>query len=132
MDAFDADVLIYAASGDGRGDVVAEQLARVDSRDMCTGSTLLIPEVLSHPLSRGDTVTQKSLELVLSRLRLRPVDIEVAALATTMRVKYRLKTPDAVHLATAVLWGADRFHTNNSKDFGQYIDEIEIVLPGRG
>ena len=30
--------------------------------------------------------------------------------------------------ATAIVWGAARFHTNNSKDFGPHIIEIEIVL----
>ncbi|MDQ1550973.1 MAG: hypothetical protein QOD50_395 [Actinomycetota bacterium] len=66
---------------------------------------------------------------IIAALDLKDVDYEVADLAGTLRTKYRLKTPDALHLATAVLWGADRFHTNNRKDFGQHFDEIEIVFP---
>ena len=66
---------------------------------------------------------------VLAAIDLKDLDYETAQLAGVMRAKYRLDTPDALHLATAVLWGAERFHTNNSKDFGQHIDEIEIVLP---
>ncbi len=65
----------------------------------------------------------------MNSIQLRPVDLDVAALSATMRAKYALSTPDAVHLATAVLWGAERFHTNNTKDFGQTIDEMEIGFP---
>jgi predicted nucleic acid-binding protein len=36
---------------------------------------------------------------------------------------------DAVHLATAILAGADRFITNNSSDFTSAITEIEILTP---
>ena len=34
-----------------------------------------------------------------------------------------------MHLATAVNAGADRFITNNKRDFPQTIEEIEIVYP---
>jgi predicted nucleic acid-binding protein len=40
-----------------------------------------------------------------------------------------LRAADAFHLATAVLAGADRFVTNNRRDFGPSITEIEIVYP---
>lgn len=36
---------------------------------------------------------------------------------------------DAVHLATAVISGADRFITNNRRDFPDSIDEIHITYP---
>jgi len=42
---------------------------------------------------------------------------------------YRLKTTDATHLATAVGMGADRFITNNKRDFGAKITEINITFP---
>jgi hypothetical protein len=34
-----------------------------------------------------------------------------------------------MHLATAVAAGADRFLTNNRKDFPQTITEIDVVYP---
>jgi predicted nucleic acid-binding protein len=43
--------------------------------------------------------------------------------------KYRLRAADAIHLATAVVWGADRFHTNNRRDFGPHVTEVEVVHP---
>ncbi len=30
----------------------------------------------------------------------------------------------------AVVWGAERFYTHNTKDFGPHITEIEVVVPG--
>ena len=129
MDAFDANVLIYAAIGDRRGDRVAGMLAHPDSLERSVGSTLLIPEVMSHPIRRNDLVERDALEGLLGRIQLRAVDIETAELGAALRAKYGLHTADAIHLATAVLWGAECFHTNNTKDFGQHIDEIEIVFP---
>jgi predicted nucleic acid-binding protein len=43
--------------------------------------------------------------------------------------KYRLKAADAIHLATAVVWGAERFHTSNRRDFGPHVTEVEVVHP---
>lgn len=42
---------------------------------------------------------------------------------------YGLRAADAVHLATAVGGGADRFLTNNQSDFPTSIAEIDVVYP---
>ncbi len=129
MDAFDSDVLIYAANGERSGRKIAALLAAPDSVEGCIGSVLLLPEVLSHPIRSGKEHESRALQLLLGRLSLKAVDFETALLATTLGAKYRLRAADAVHLATAILWGAERFHTNNRKDFGPHIEEIEVVLP---
>jgi predicted nucleic acid-binding protein len=129
MDAFDANMLIYAAQDDPRGAAVEALLHEADLRTTCIGSTMLLPEVLSLPIRRDLEPERRRLQELLARLELKSVDYETADLAAELGAKYKLRAADAVHLATAVMWGADRFHTNNSKDFGQHIDEIEIVLP---
>ncbi len=50
-----------------------------------------------------------------------------AALAS----RYRLNAADATHLATAVSMGADRFVTNNQRDFPatHTITEINVTYP---
>jgi len=53
----------------------------------------------------------------------------VAEVATSLAATHRLRAADAFHLATAVLAGADRFITNNRRDFGPSVTEIEIVYP---
>jgi len=57
------------------------------------------------------------------------VDHSTAELAAALGASYRLRAADAVHLATAVDAGANRFVTNNPKDFAHSIAEIDITYP---
>ncbi len=58
-----------------------------------------------------------TLAALLSRLDLLPVDQATGDLAVALGARYGLKAVDGVHLATAVGSGADRFLTNNERDF---------------
>jgi predicted nucleic acid-binding protein len=134
VDAFDADVLIYAA-------VPAHPLGRriaalfhapPEGRAFARvglGSVLLLPEVLTKPLKDGDADAARTLSALLARLDLRPVDRATAELATVLGARYRLRAADATHLATAVGMGAHRFITNNSRDFAGPIKEIDVTFP---
>ncbi|MGQ0464175.1 MAG: type II toxin-antitoxin system VapC family toxin [Sporichthyaceae bacterium] len=131
MDAFDADVLIHAVEA-GHPSGRRIRALFVDSPDgepVGVGSVLLLPEVLSRPIREQNTDELDRLGALLARIELRPVDRAAADLATSLGAKYRLRAADAVHLATAVLGGADRFVTNNRRDFSTNIEEIEIVYP---
>ncbi len=57
------------------------------------------------------------------------MDPATAEVATSLASAYRLRAADAVHLATAVIGGADRFVTTNRRDFPTTITEIDIVYP---
>jgi predicted nucleic acid-binding protein len=94
------------------------------------GSVLLLPELLTKPLREGAVHELNELGALLARLDLRPVDDVTADLATALGAAYRLRAADAVHLATAVNAGADRFITNNAADFSKSITEIDITYPG--
>lgn len=128
--AFDADVLIYAAAQDHPlGRSVAELFA-TEAEIVGTGSVLLLAEVLTKPVrTNPDSAETAALISLLSRLDLHPVDESTALLAVSLGASYGLRAAGAVHLATAVAVGADRFLTNNRKDFGPGISEIEIVYP---
>jgi len=133
VDAFDADVLIYAASpGHTLGRRVLG-LLRDGGGDPATrtgiGSVLLLPELLSKPTRDGAEQELIALAAVLARLNLLPVDDATARLAVGLGSLYRLRSADAVHLATAVGAGADRFITNNQRDFPKAIAEVDIVYP---
>ncbi len=41
-----------------------------------------------------------------------------------------MRTADAVHPATAVGAGADRFITNDKKDFPRSVAEVTVTYPG--
>jgi predicted nucleic acid-binding protein len=134
MDAFDADVLIYAAVTDHRLGMRVRALfptASVEDTGAVAGigSVLLLPELLTKPLREGATDELGELAALLSRLDLLPVDQATARLATSLGAAYRLRAADAVHLATAVNAGADRFITNNMTDFPKAISEIDITYP---
>jgi predicted nucleic acid-binding protein len=132
MDCFDADVLIYAA-------VAGHELGRrvralfpvdpVEGSRVGVGSVLLVPELLTKPLRENATEELNELSALLGRLDLLPTDQATAELATALGAVYGLRAADAVHLATAVGAGADRFLTNNRSDFSKSITEIEVIYP---
>ena len=141
MDAFDADALIYAAvPGHPLGQrVLAVFRSAGPGMTAGTGSVLLLPELLGKPLRdkalRDKAVRGRSTDEIrilagmLARLDLRPVDRATAELATALAARYRLRAADATHLAMAVSMGARRFITNNKRDFGADIEEIDVTYP---
>jgi predicted nucleic acid-binding protein len=131
MDCFDADALIYAAiPGHPLGQRVAALFSSTGPRALAgAGSVLLLPEVLSKPLRDGTPSEVRTLAGLLARLDLRPVDRATAELATALSSRYRLRAADATHLATAVGLGADRFITNNQRDFPATMTEVRITYP---
>jgi len=130
VDAFDADVLIYAAvPGHQLGRRVVDLLAKAESGRAGIGSAVLLPELLGKPLRDGDARAVQSLVTLLARLDLRPVDRSTATLAAILAARYHLRAADSIHLATAVAMGAQRFITNNSRDFPRTIAEIDITYP---
>ena len=82
-------------------------------------------ELLLKPTRLGLRDEQASLELLLA---LYPTSHGCTQLAVRLGAHYRLKTVDAVHLATAVLAGADRFVTNNRRAFTKDIAEIDVEI----
>jgi predicted nucleic acid-binding protein len=131
MDCFDADALIYAAIfGHPLGQRVAALFKTAGPGVVAgAGSVLLLPEVLSKPLRDGTPDEVRTLAGLLSRLDLRPVDRATAELATALSSRYRLRAADATHLASSVGLGADRFITNNQRDFPATITETHITYP---
>lgn len=90
-------------------------------------SVITITEVLTLPHS-----SEKVNELYdyffgnSSPLTILPISTEEARLAATIRKTYKLKTPDAIHFATASSYRSDYFFTNDS-DFKKIL-QIPIVI----
>jgi predicted nucleic acid-binding protein len=130
VDAIDADVLIYAAvPGHPLGRRVRALFPVEPGGVAGVGSVLLLPEVLAKPVRDCATEEVTALSGLLSRLDLRPVDPVTAEVATSLAAAHGLRAADAVHLATALVAGADRFLTNSRRDFPQGIQEIDITYP---
>jgi predicted nucleic acid-binding protein len=130
VDAFDADVLIYAAiAGHDLGRRVRPLFDGATDAVAGIGSVLLLPELLNKPLRDDAENDVRELTTLLARLELLPTDDSTARVATALGSSYNLRAADAVHLATAVNAGADRFITNNQSDFPQTIAEIDVTYP---
>jgi predicted nucleic acid-binding protein len=134
VDAFLADVLIYVTvAGHALGRRVRGLFPPqpVDQTEAVAGigSVLLLPELLAEPLRDGADGELVDLAALLGGLDLRPVGEATAGLATALGAAHRLRVADAVHLATAVAAGADRFVTNNQVDFPPSISEIDVTDP---
>lgn len=130
MDAFDADVLIYAAVDDHPlGRPIRALFATEPGSQAGVGSVLLLPEILAKPMRDGRAEELTALAGLLSRLELRVFDAVTAEVATSLAATHRLRAADAVHLATAVVAGADRFVTNNRRDFPETLTDIDVTYP---
>ena len=104
-------------------DGVREVIERSKRRDVrIMTSVITIAEVLASKLPAGmDTLFQG----MMKRVSKQGVDSKIAVLAHDLRNYYSLRaaefdgktlsTPDALHLATAILYRADQFHTFDEK-----------------
>lgn len=80
-------------------------------------SELTLLEVLVKPLKVGDATTATLFRTVLkhtSDVQMLPITQSVLEAAANLRATLGLKTPDAIHVATALLNGSMLFITNDS------------------
>ena len=99
---------------------------RGESQILTSAVTLL--EVLVHPIRHGDEALAHQYNDILltsDNISTIPVTPSTAQTAAELRAEHDLKTPDAIHLATALDHNAAAFLTND-RDFPQ-IDRIEIL-----
>jgi uncharacterized protein len=97
--------------------VIARYLARLECR--------------VKPLRAGDAALLATYDAFFTRARLEVVDVRVAAIdrATELRARYGFKTPDAIHLACAIVTGAHVFVTGDA-NLGRCTElPVEIVSP---
>ena len=81
-------------------------------------STITIAEVLAGPLSRNEESLARRCLAILTGWEVVPVDPEIAESAARVRVRYRLKLPDAIQVASALAIGADALVTDD-RAFGR-------------
>jgi predicted nucleic acid-binding protein len=81
-------------------------------------SSLVLAELLVRPFGLGDERKIRACEAFLRGLPglgIYPVDERVAKEGARLRACYGLRTPDALHLATALVHGATAFLTNDQE-----------------
>ena len=81
-------------------------------------STLTIAEVLTGPYRHGEDAIARRYEKALHRYEVIAVTADIAASASRLRARYKLKLPDAIQLATALEIGAHALVTHD-RDFAK-------------
>ena len=92
-------------------------------------STLTFLEVLVGPYRAGDQARRVALSGLLASfpgVSWIALDLAVADRAASLRGRYRLRTPDAIQLATALDAGADAFLTNDQQL--SRVTEVPVLL----
>ena len=83
------------------------------------------------PLREGDMALLALFDAFFTRRRLQMVDIsaDIIERATDLRVRYGFKTPDAIHLATAIEERADLFITGDLALARCTEIKVEVIRP---
>lgn len=92
-------------------------------------STLLLTEVLTKPIGEGRmdlVLAYKSIIVSFPSLRLISFDADIAEKAAYFRSQYDLRTPDAIHIATAFVSGAGAVVGNDAK--WKKVREIDAIV----
>jgi uncharacterized protein len=110
-------VVIRLVEGDAatRAPLVARLAASLGVAGSLVSSRLTRLECRSKPLRAGDLATLAKFDVFFAGIELILADVRPAVIerATDLRARYNLKTPDALHYATAVEVGATVFLTGD-------------------
>ena len=113
----DSNVVIRLVEGDAlaRAPLVARLASSLGVAGSLTTSRLTRLECRSNLLRAGDTATLAQFDVFFSVVEISMIDVtaSVVELATKIRAKYNLKTPDALHYASAMEAGASVFLTGD-------------------
>jgi predicted nucleic acid-binding protein len=111
----DSCIVIYAIEGDGaRGDAVRRRLAEA-ADDVVAISPLVTLECLVGPLREENLGLHDHYVRAFKQFRLLPLEPEHYVRAAELRARHGIRTPDALHLAAAQLYGCDQLWTNDNR-----------------
>jgi predicted nucleic acid-binding protein len=94
-------------------------------------SVLLAGEVLVGPKRAGNRQMLLHYRRVFSsypNLTLHPVTMPVMERMSDLRAKYSLRTPDAIHVATGLLHGAQAFVTNDKRLRSLEAEGLDVLV----
>jgi predicted nucleic acid-binding protein len=117
--AFDTAPLVYFMENNPTYIVRMRSIMKQVASGHPTGkaSFLVLAEVLVQPIRTSNKTLVQQYENVLvnsSDFQLVPIGEAVSRKAAELRATYNLKTPDALHVASAIVSGCDAFLTNDT------------------
>jgi predicted nucleic acid-binding protein len=101
-------------------------------------SVIILAEVLPQPIKLANSRLEQEYRNILLHsggFDLLPVTAQIAESAAALRARYNLRTPDALHVATAIAAGCDALLTNDAgvKRVAEIailvLDELELDTP---
>jgi predicted nucleic acid-binding protein len=130
--ALDTNLFIYHLEGNpAHAASTASLFGKIEAgRLSAVASVLVLHEILAgvHKAGHSDEAPRyRDLLLAFPNLEFLPYDAHAASISADLRARYALRTPDAVHLATAIVAGADAFVTNDAAL--RRVREIRVKLP---
>ncbi|MGA9997143.1 MAG: type II toxin-antitoxin system VapC family toxin [Pyrinomonadaceae bacterium] len=117
--AFDTSPLIYFVEAHPKYDaLVTDIFQRVaDGRITGIASVITLSEVLVQPILQNNaSLCQSYRDLLIhsANFELLSINATIAESAADLRARYRLRTPDALQIATAIDAGCEAFLTNDA------------------
>jgi len=123
----DSNPIIYFLEGSALADRFEQLFADVDAgRIHAVVTPITLAEVVSGPLRAGDDALVERYRQTItagSGWTLRDIDGDIAVLAARLRLRHRLKLPDAIQLAVAVQEGCHALITHD-RDFRAVADVL--------
>lgn len=115
--AFDTNIFVYYFEQNRRFGQAARRAISLLTKDKVRGVTSVISliELLSLPQSKAAVANLKDLYSQIARLTTVDVNEDIGLGAARIRREYRYRTPDAIQLATALIFKADIFFTNDRR-----------------
>lgn len=92
-------------------------------------SVITLLEILVKPKREGNLSAAKDykdLLLTFPNLKIYDLDMRIADMASDLRARYGIKTPDAVQIATTISGGGKTFLTNDGTL--KNIEEVRVML----
>jgi predicted nucleic acid-binding protein len=127
----DANVVIRLVEGDAatRDPLAARLASSLGVPASLVTSRLTRLECRSKPLRTGDLATLTQFDVFFAGVELILAEVSPAVVerATDLRARYNLKTPDAIHYATAVEVGATVFLTGDRTLFRCSEVAVEVL-----
>lgn len=112
---FDACIVIYLIEqSPGFVENIAAAITREPDIHVCV-SPLVEMECLVGALKQQDRILHSTYEQFFNTCHMLDIQASTFRLATKLRADYGIKTPDALHLATAIENDCGRFWTNDKR-----------------
>lgn len=125
-----APLIYYIEENETYLDKMVAVIGAIEDRPISAiSSVITLTEVLIHPIRNGNKKLETAYREILNaseHFELIPVSSVIAESAARLRASYNSRTPDALHIATAIAAEWDAFLSNDS--IFKRVTDLQILL----